>query len=264
MSDIQLPQYYREVFFSKDTLLRTEVPDGRGSYGMAGDPIPYTMHNDNVITALLLCFFILAIISFANVKEFIVRQAKNFFYLPHEGTTETGETAVEVRFRLFLVVLVSMLFALLYYFYTLQYVGETFVLDSSYLLIAIFFGVFLGYFLLKTLFYIVVNNVFFDGKRNRQWLKSLSFIIAIEVVLSFPAVLGMTYMGFAPADVEIYLAIVLLFVKLLTIYKCFIIFFRRNVIRFQIILYLCALEMIPLIALWEVLAVTANSLKINF
>lgn len=264
MADIQLPQYYREVFYSKDTLLSTEVPDSRDGYGMAGDPVPYAMHSDNVITALLLCFFILAIISFANVKEFIIRQAKNFFYLPHEGMTEVGETAAEKSFQMFIVVLVSLLLSLLYYFYTLQTVGETFILDSSYLLIAIFLGIVLGYFLLKALLYVIVNNVFFDGKRNRQWLKALSFIIAIEGVLLFPAVLGMTYLDLASQNVETYFAIVLLFVKLLTFYKCYIIFFRRNVVRLQIILYLCALEMIPLIALWGVLAVTANSLKINF
>ena len=37
MLDVQLPQYYREGFFSKDTLFHPELPGGR--YGVAGDPI---------------------------------------------------------------------------------------------------------------------------------------------------------------------------------------------------------------------------------
>jgi hypothetical protein len=57
---------------------------------------------------------------------------------------------------------------------------------------------------------------------------------------------------------------VLIIVKIMTFYKCYIIFFRQNVVSLQIILYLCALEIVPLLALWKILDFTANSLKINF
>ena len=65
-------------------------------------------------------------------------------------------------------------------------------------------------------------------------------------------------------NVTTYVIISILFVKLLTIYKCFIIFFRPNVVSLQIILYFCTLEIVPLLALWGVLVMTANNLKINF
>ena len=65
-------------------------------------------------------------------------------------------------------------------------------------------------------------------------------------------------------NVEIYFATVLFLVKLMTFYKCYLIFFRQNVVSLQIILYLCALEIVPLLVLWGVLDFTANSLKINF
>jgi hypothetical protein len=64
--------------------------------------------------------------------------------------------------------------------------------------------------------------------------------------------------------VEIYFSIVLILVKLMTFYKAYIIFFRQNVVGLQIILYLCALEIVPLMVLWGVLDITANSLKTNF
>ena len=61
-----------------------------------------------------------------------------------------------------------------------------------------------------------------------------------------------------------YVIFAVIIVKMMTIYKCYIIFFRRNVVHLQIILYFCTLEMIPLLAFWGVLVITANYLKINF
>ena len=257
-----LPQYYREGFFSKDKMFHPELQGGR--YGVAGDPVPYSVHNDNIITSLLLACFIFAVIAFANARRFIIRQAKDVIYLPHEGTTEFTETSNEFRFQLTLVLITSLLIALLFYFYTLRYIGETFVLRSQYTLITIFLGITVGYFLLKVALYSFVNQVFFDSKRNQQWIKALLFIISIEGVLFFPALIFGAYFELDTRKVIIYVIIAVVIVKLLTIYKCYIIFFRRNVVHLQIILYFCTLEMIPLLAYWGVLVITANYLKINF
>ena len=257
-----LPQYYREGFFSKDSMFHPELQGGR--YGVAGDPVPYSVRNDNLITSLLLACFIFAVIAFANARRFIIRQAKDIIYLPHEGTTEFSETSNEIRFQLTLVLITSLLIALLFYFYTLRYIGETFVLRSQYTLITIFLGITVGYFLLKVALYSFVNQVFFDSKRNQQWIKALLFIISIEGVLFFPALVFGAYFELDINKVITYVIIAVVIVKLLTIYKCYIIFFRRNVVHLQIILYFCTLEMIPLLAFWGVLVITANYLKINF
>lgn len=258
----ELPQYYREGFFSKDSMFHPELQGGR--YGVAGDPVPYTVHNDNIITSLLLACFIFSVIAFANARRFIIRQAKDFFYLPHEGTTEFTETSNEFRFQLVLVLITSLIIAILFFFYTLRYIGETFVLSSQYTLITIFLGITVGYFLLKVGLYTFVNQVFFDGKRNQQWIKALLFIVSIEGVLLFPALVFGAYFELDTNKVITYVIIAVVIVKLLTIYKCYIIFFRRNVVHLQIILYFCTLEMIPLLAYWGVLVITANYLKINF
>ena len=262
MLDVQLPQYYREGFFSKDTLFHPELPGGR--YGVAGDPVPYSVHNDNIITSLLLLCFVLAVIAFANARGFLERQAKRFFYQPHGDTTEILETSNELRFQGFLVLLTSILISLLFYFYTFNHFSDTFTLSSQYYLIAIYSAITVGYFLVKALLYTLVNITFFGGKKNGQWLKSLLFITSLEGVLLFPAVILQTYFGLAGLNVEIYFIIVLIIVKLLTIYKCYTIFFKQNVVRLQIILYLCTLEIIPLLAFWGALVITANHLKINF
>ena len=257
-----IPQYYREGFFSKDSLFHPELQGGR--YGMAGDPVPYSLHHDNIITFLLLACFILSVIAFARARRFIVRQARYFFRPPHEGATGFTETSSELRFQIFLIMITCLLIALLYYFYTLNYIGDTFVLQSQYTLIAIYMGLTIAYFLFKSVLYTSVNMVFFDGKKNQQWMRSLLFITSVEGVLLFPAVLLGAYFDMTAKNVMIYFLIALVIVKILTFYKCFVIFFRRNVVSLQIILYLCTLELIPLLAFWGALVFTANNLKINF
>lgn len=262
MPDVQLQQYDWRGYFADDSLSLTEVP-GK-SFGVAGDPMPYNLQSDDVITSLLFCCFILAVYAFSSVRGFLARQAKHLFYTSHEEQAEMTETAGEVHFQLLLVLLTSLFIALLYYLYTLQVHGETFILDSPYQLIAIYLGIVLGYFLMKLLLYSVVNRTFFDSKRNKHYMAVLLFLITIEGVLFFPAVLVQGYMHLSVQNVETYVTIVLIFVKSLTLYKCYTIFFRQNVVRLQIFLYLCALEIIPLFMLLGVLGLTATSLKINY
>jgi hypothetical protein len=260
--DVQLPQYYREGFFSKDSLFHPELPGGR--FGVAGDPVPYSIHNDSVITSILLAFFILVVIAIANIHEFIVRQFKNFFYIPREGTSEMTETGTELRIQVFMVFLSSLLLSLLFYFYTIHYIGDTFVLESQYHLIAVYLVLMIVYFTAKVILYSVVNSVFFDSKRKQHWFKTLLFISSMEGLILFPAVLLQTYFDMSEENVILYFTIVLFFVKILTFFKCYVVFFRRNVVKLQIILYFCALEMVPLIAFWVTLDIVVKSLKINF
>ena len=235
-----------------------------GRCGVAGEPIAYSIHNDDIITSLLLTLFILAVIAFSNTRQFVIRQTKNFFNIHREGLTEITETAVEIRFQTFLAFLNCLLVALLFYFYTLYAIGDTFILASQYILIAIFLALSSVYFLFKVVLYSLVNSVFFDGKKNRQWLKSFLYIYSMEGAMFFPVVILWAYFGLSIQSAAIYVVIVLIIVKILVLFKCFLIFFRQSVVKLQIILYFCTLEIIPLLLFWVAMVYTANSLKINF
>ena len=214
-------------------MFHPELPGGR--YGVAGKPVPYNIHNDDIITFLLLVLFVMAVIAFSNTRQFVIRQTKNFFNTHREGLTEITETVVEIRFQTFLGFLNCLLIALLFYFYTLNTISDTFILASQYTLIAILLAISSAYFLSKILLYSLVNSVFFDGKKNRQWLKSFLYIYSMEGALFFPVVILWAYF-----------------------------FFRQSVVKLQIILYFCTLEIIPLLLFWVAMVYTANSLKINF
>lgn len=259
--EAELPEYDREGFFSGDTLLHSELRGGR--YGVAGDPVPEAMRADNVVTMVLLACFILGLTAISRSRRFIARQAKGFFRAPRDEASVVTETSGEIHFQVFLVFQGCMLLALLQYAYTMQYIGSTFVLGSPYQLMAIYLAVFVAYFAVKALAYTVVNTVFFGRRRNLVWLKSMLFVTAAECVLVYPVALLCVYFELTVKSAAYYLVFVLFIVKILTFYKCYVIFFKRANGFLQIILYFCTLEMAPLATLWGSLVATGNLLKIN-
>lgn len=259
--NVSLPQYYRESFFSKDSLFHPELRGGR--LGVPGDPVPYTVAGDNLITSLLLLCFLLACVAYTKSKHFVVRQAKTFFRVPRSGTTEITETSTEVRFQFFFVLQTCLLLAIGYFIYSKASVGDTFIVDP-YLVIGIYTGCVSAYFLLKALLYSIVGMVFFDKKKNGQWLKAYLFLISTEGGLMFPMVMLLSYFNLPLQIAVIYTLAVIVLVKILSFFKTYIIFFRRNGGFLQIILYFCALEAVPLFALYGGLVLISHYLKINF
>ena len=231
--------------------------------GVAGDPVPYSVASDNVITGILLACFILVMVAYTKSKRFIQRQAKSFFYVQHGETTVISETSNELRFQFFLMLQTCLQLSLLFFFYTRAAISDTFIIEQ-YKVIGWFASGILVYFLLKILAYTIIDLTFFDSKKNEQWLKSYLFIISIEGLLIFPAVMLVAYFGLELQHAMIYSIIIIVLLKILSFYKTNLIFFRQNGSFLQNILYFCALEITPLIALWGTLAMINGYLKINF
>ena len=95
-------------------------------------------------------------------------------------------------------------------------------------------------------------------------MKAFLFTVAAEGVLLFPVVMLIAYFELSIQRAAIYVGIVVLFIKILAFFKTILIFFRKNGVFLQIILYLCALEIVPLAILLGSLGLINNFLKVNF
>ena len=259
---VNLPQYYRENFFSNDSLYHEEL-SAQEYYGMAGDPIPYSYANDHLVTSLLIIGFLLIAFTFSRMSNFIVGQAKNFIR-PSKNSLSLSETSGEIYMQIILTGLTCIVYALLYYLYATEFLASTYVTSSEYALLGIFLGVFVVFYLLRFGLYTMVNNLFFDSDRNKKFLTSLLYISSLEGLLLYPALALMAFMHLPAQNAIWYCIIVLILVKIMTFYKSFTIFFKQNDLFLQIFLYFCALEMVPLMTLWGGLSVIVDILKINF
>ena len=239
---------------------------GRGNShldGVSGILAPYAVSNDNTVAALLLGCFVMAMVAFSLSRNFLERQIKGFFRISRSKES-LAETDSEVRFLSILLAQTSLLGSILYYFFARNNGSGRLESESQIAAIGCFFGIFVAYFLFKYLVYGFVNWVFFDRKNNVQWKRSQLFLSSLEGVLLFPVVLLLVYFSLSLNAALIYTLIVMLIIKMLAFYKGYTIFFKRIGASLQIILYFCALELMPLMVLWGVLFITDNYLIINF
>ena len=241
-----------------DTLF---VERGGAGYGEQGEPIPYNIANDNFITSLLLICFLLTLFSSAQSHRFIVRQAKNFFSAPRREFSDITETSNELHFQLFLALLTCLLVALIYFF--LWHNGDTSInFSDKYKEIGIYTGIVAAYFIVKLLLYWITGWVFFDAKKTEQWTKAYLFLVSSEGVLLLPAVMLCAYFKTNAQNLLVYVFAVVGIVKLLTLYRTSVIFFRKKNVYLQNILYFCALEVVPACILAGILLLTSNYLRL--
>ena len=255
-------KFAEEGYFKGNKFFKLERGNNHAD-GVSGVLAPYAVSNDNVIAAMLLGCFVMAMVAFSLSRNFIERQIKSFFRVSRSKESMV-EADGELRFQTILVAQTSLLFSILYYFFVHELRTGKLSSGSQLGAIGCFFCVFIAYFLFKNLIYGFVNWVFFDRKNNGQWRRMQVFLSSLEGVLLFPIVLLQVYFSLSLQAAMIYTLFVILFIKMLAFYKSYTIFFKRMGASLQIILYFCALELMPLMVLWGVLFITDNYLIINF
>lgn len=231
--------------------------------GLLGDDVPYSVSSDNTISIVLLCCFLLGMLALSLSRSFMVRQIKNFFYMPR-SVADTTETDYEVNVQGFLILQTALTAGVFYYLFSRLFLHNDFSDLPQLEVIAIFTAVFIGYFVVKKIVYSIVDWVFFSPKNNDLWSKAWLFLTATEGLLLFPMMLLQVYFGIPLRTAIIYSVIVIILVKLLSFYKSYSIFFKRGGGFMQNILYFCALEMVPFLTLVGILLITGNYLKVNY
>ena len=172
------------------------------------------------------------------------------------------ETSSEFRFQFFLVLQSCLLFSLVYFFYVQTQGVRTFLIDQIQV-IGVYVAVMLVYVLVKTAAFSMAGWVFFDRRRNEEWLKSFLFLLAMEGVCVFPIVMLQAYFEMPVQTTLICTMAVLVVFKILALYKSYLIFFRHSGNSLQIFLYFCTLEAIPLVALMGSLDILTGFLKVS-
>lgn len=259
--DVSLPKYYRESYFTDKPHFHSDMFGGR--LGTAGDPVPYSIARDNVITLVLLGCFMLAVVSLSKSLRFMSRQLKEFFRIHHGRITDITETAAELRFQFFLVVQTCLLQGLVYFFYVQTFVADTFTIDQ-YAVTGIFAGAFAAFHIVKAMAYWLSGVVFFGRRNTEMWMKSFLFILGLEGMLMFPVVMLQAYFHMPVRATLTCVLLIVIFFRILALYKTYSIFFAQKRAYVQNFLYFCALEIMPVAGLLGLLAIVSSYLKVSF
>jgi len=258
-TSVELPQYYREGQFVGDTLYYQEVD--AGDYGVSGTPLAHMAVHDDLITLLLLGCLLFFCFTLSHFWDFFTRQTEALFY--SRKSEQAEGTGIEFQIMLGLLAVSCLVCSILYYLYAMIFVSETYILSSEYLLLAIIFAVFVGYHALRFLAYHLVNITFFGSRLDKKFLTSILFLSDVVGILLLPGVFLLSYSEFSAFSMIIYAGFVVFLVKILSFYKSYDIFFKRNAYFLQIILYFCTLEITPLVMLICGLSAIVDILKVN-
>ena len=232
--------------------------------GFEGTPISYSPRTDDAIALTLLACFFLSSIALARGRKFLSQQVKDFVLHRERTSIFDSSTAADVRYLLVLVLQTCVLSGITF----LNYFHDTCpaLMDhvSSLLLLGIYVGFCLAYFLLKWLLYMFLGWTFFDKNKTNIWLESYSALIYYVGFALFPFVLFLVYFDLSLTNLVIIGSIILIFTKILMFYKWIKLFFHQFSGLFLLILYFCALEIVPCLLLYQGMIQMNNILLIKF
>ena len=254
---------YEEGFFKHNPLLHTELP--YRSMGRSAVSVPYLLSRDDLVTtSLLLCFIILVYVVNRTRRQ-LAQQTKDFFFAPkeHNGLF-AAETSIENRSRLFILFQLCLMGGLLAFAYA-QYSLDFFLGQiSPRMLLCIYVASFVVYFVMKRLLTSFVNWIFFPKSQQKLWSDSSSYLISVESLVFFPFALIFVYFNL-PFEKSIWIfLILLLIIKIMYAFKTLKIFFPKSYGIFHLFAYLCALELMPMLALWRSLVFITDSLIVKY
>ncbi|MDR1679512.1 MAG: DUF4271 domain-containing protein [Prevotellaceae bacterium] len=222
----------------------------KATSGFTGTPLHAPLGASPLIPVLLLLLFFLTGYIFTHWRKLLTETVKDFFYLKERSSIFIESTAnmaqMSTSFVLLFVGSVSLfLYSLFFYARNtceLYYLG----------LFAIATLAFIG---IKLLIFKVIGFIFFEQNLSRLFIKSYFSILFGLGLLLFPLTVGLIYMPPSLHQSFLILALFLCIVAFfLMIYKTLQIFLHKYSSFFYIMLYLCALEILPILIVLKVIA----------
>ena len=251
-----MPHFYDYGFFADDTLFRAEVPVSH--YGFAPTSTPFRLRSDGWSGLLLLVCLLLAASLVLRLRGKFGELLRGVF-LPIPGRTDKPIVDDPLRYstRLVAVSLLSLTAAMVTFTYT-QHASAFFLFpETPYILFAALFLLWIVYFLTKRMLTGFVNWVFFRSEKIFTWQRAYTFIYVAEAMLSLVLALVVVYQPVPPGDVLLSTSCLVVFVKILLLFKTYQIFFPKMYGSLHLIVYFCTLEIMPLLVLWRALKYTA-------
>jgi len=239
----QIPLFYKEQFIPGDSIKWTSL--GHKPAGFDGISIPYRLRTDDGITGLLLFCFILTAYVFAYGKKAMIEQVKSLFSRKEQNDFFGKATASDLRHRIMLRLQTCILMGIFIFGYFNDYNPFTFNQKSIYWILGIYIGICIAFYSLKWMLYSFLGWVFFNKSITSAWLESYSTIINYLGICYFPLVLLMVFYDLQPSIILIIGLILIIFAKILMFYKWLKFFLNNLHGLLYLIVYFCALEILP-------------------
>ena len=111
----------------------------------------------------------------------------------------------------------------------------------------------LAYFLVKRMTSSFINWIFFQKEKTFTWQRANTFLVTMEAMFFLVLALVVEYLPIPAEEVLIMSLILVVIVTILLLFKTYQIFFPKMYGTLHLFVYFCTLELVPLLALQQVL-----------
>lgn len=214
--------------------------------GYIGKAIPSHPQTEQWVFATLIILFILLVLSSTRSTALFTDTIKTFFQVKDRSSIFSKTTISDFRYRFFTILFSIGVIGL--YAYLLLYNPNT---DFTLTKYSYFIGVTSAFFIIKLLLINLVGYVFTDSRNLKLVKESYFDVILLMGIALFPLMIIHIYSDVTLNNSTQLISLIICILSfLLIIAKLFQIFLHKVVATFYIMLYLCTLEILPLIALY--------------
>ena len=232
--------------------------------GFKGMPIPYSPKLDDGITILLLCCFFISAYVLSRSRKFLVQLMKDFLLNRERTSIFAATTAADMRYMLLLILQTCVLGAVCTFNYLIDVRPELGERIPPYILLGVYLAIALLYLFWKWLTYSFLGWIFFDGNRTSLWMESYSALLYYLGFALFPFALFLVYFDLSLLATVIIGLFLMFFTKILMFYKWIKLFCNNLYGVLLLMLYFCALEIIPCFIVYRGVLQLNDYLIINF
>jgi len=225
--------------------IKANVPLHRGFPGIPHPSLPQT---EGWVFILLIALFFLLVYSISRSGGMIGETIKTFFQVKDRSSIFSKATVNDFRLRLLLIIFSGGVLSLYLYLVIFKPENPFSIRIYSYFLMIT--GLYLG---LKSLLLDLLGYVFLSPSSLKMAKDGYFNILSVLGIILFPLLILQIYIPYTYYQIPgIISLIACLSACILVIIKLFQIFFHKTVATFYIMLYLCTLEILPLIILYWV------------
>ncbi len=230
---------------------------------MNGTPLPYLPANDSWVMLLVLAFLLASCHILAYDHALLGEELKKIFVPGQDNRSTRQATSSSMRHFLFLQVQTALLVALIFTCCTWGIRPKPSTFYQNILHFSLLAAVVFACSAIRILLYMLVGWIFFRKEQAASWMRCY---FTLENIISFcllAVALLCIYTDIEPRKCVTAGLVLLFLLKSLLFFKGIYLFSLPVVSRFYFILYLCALEIVPIIFTVSGLHAANNILSLN-
>jgi len=206
-----------------------------------------------LIGIILFVLFLLFIIAFNQAKQFYIETLRNYFRDRERITYEEADnTSISILFMLIIGLCTFSIFIAISS-------NTTQILDFSHKNILFLFAIFIlltSWLTLQWLCFKYIGYIIHQSTIMRKFIRSFTTTFVVCGILLFPIVVGMIYAPPISLFVLMYIGITIIAIGvLLVLFKAFQFFFNGFSSLCYLFLYLCTLEILPILLVKKALVI---------